>query len=272
MAEESLDFDNLINSIGNHEFTQEDDIALQKGRMLLARGILQEIREGIMPRASDTIFALGNNFHNRYDIRKITTARIPDHINESDNFYSVVRDAIISKNDEGSKKESLQQLGIIHHNMISTLENRRKQDQASSDHGLESSAPSAASATPPERTDSQASGQASQDGVDSATQFIPDDPELDRDELGRGVLAIVLGRRLHRIWCILNDARPRGLAGTNSAAPRSEKSSADAGRLEHIENGRHDQDEKGGRAGFVVHLDAPWGGGRPPSRTSSRGC
>ena len=36
------------------------------------------------------------------------------------------------------------------------------------------------------------------------TQFIPDDAEIDCDDLGRGVLAIALARRLHKIWCKLN--------------------------------------------------------------------
>ncbi|HEX9965935.1 MAG TPA: P-loop NTPase fold protein [Allosphingosinicella sp.] len=63
------------------------------------------------------------------------------------------------------------------------------------------------------------------------TDFVPDDAETERDELGRSVLAIGLARRLHRIWRSSNEA-------TGPAA-------------------RDDE-----RAAFVVHLDAPWGGGK----------
>lgn len=68
------------------------------------------------------------------------------------------------------------------------------------------------------------------------TRFVSDDPEVERDELGRGPLAIALGRRLHRIWCRSNGIR----------VPGGEK--VDAGGDE--------------RSAFVLHLDAPWGGGK----------
>jgi hypothetical protein len=66
---------------------------------------------------------------------------------------------------------------------------------------------------------------------ESNTEFIPDDAETERDELGRSVLAIGLARRLHRIWRTANETPPPA--------------------------GGEDE-----RAGFVVHLDAPWGGGK----------
>ena len=60
--------------------------------------------------------------------------------------------------------------------------------------------------------------------------FVSDDAETERDELGRAGLAIVLARRLHQIWRNAN-LRPPPAAEDN-------------------------------RAAFVVHLDAPWGGGK----------
>ncbi|WP_443478377.1 P-loop NTPase fold protein [Novosphingobium aerophilum] len=58
--------------------------------------------------------------------------------------------------------------------------------------------------------------------------FLDDDAEVDDDALGRGGIAIVLARRLHMIWCKLN----RDCARSKT------------------------------RASFVLHLDAPWGGGK----------
>lgn len=66
---------------------------------------------------------------------------------------------------------------------------------------------------------------------ESNTDFIADDAETERDALGRSILAIGLARRLHRIWRSANEA---------PSPPAAE-------------------DE---RAAFVVHLDAPWGGGK----------
>lgn len=68
------------------------------------------------------------------------------------------------------------------------------------------------------------------------THFVSDDPEVERDDLRRGPLAIALGRRLHRIWCRSNGIR----------VPGGEE--ADAGGDD--------------RSAFVLHLDAPWGGGK----------
>lgn len=57
--------------------------------------------------------------------------------------------------------------------------------------------------------------------------FVLDDAELEHDELGRAVLAISLARRLHRIWTKTVQRK----AGEAQGA-------------------------------FVVHIDAPWGGGK----------
>lgn len=73
--------------------------------------------------------------------------------------------------------------------------------------------------------------------------FQPDDAELDRDRLGRGVLAVAFAQTLHGIWCRLNGFAPRGDAAT------SEETDTRVSRLDT-------------RGAFVVHLDAPWGGGK----------
>ncbi|MFL6845217.1 MAG: P-loop NTPase fold protein [Allosphingosinicella sp.] len=63
------------------------------------------------------------------------------------------------------------------------------------------------------------------------TRFVSDDAETERDGLGRGVMAIALANQLHQIW---RKANPD---------PPSSRLSDD-------------------RAAFVVHVDAPWGGGK----------
>lgn len=65
--------------------------------------------------------------------------------------------------------------------------------------------------------------------AEALTDLVPDDAEEDRDELGRAGLAIALAHKLHQVWRRANDPPPPG---------------ADS------------------RAAFVVHLDAPWGGGK----------
>ena len=65
--------------------------------------------------------------------------------------------------------------------------------------------------------------------MEADSDFLTDDAEAERDALGRAGLAIVLARRLHQIWRKSN----------NKPAPIDEA-----------------------RAAFVVHLDAPWGGGK----------
>ncbi len=74
---------------------------------------------------------------------------------------------------------------------------------------------------------------------DTRTDFQPDDAELDTDLLNRGPLAISLARFIHRVWLRNNDIR-------QTTAPRRESPDR---RLKS-------------RAGFVFHLDAPWGGGK----------
>ncbi len=84
--------------------------------------------------------------------------------------------------------------------------------------------------TPPADRPAQSSSGSSQAKNEAATEFVPDDAEIGRDQLGRSVLAIALARRLHRIW-----------QRTNVGAPTM----------------RDDP-----RGAFVVHIDAPWGGGK----------
>jgi hypothetical protein len=97
------------------------------------------------------------------------------------------------------------------------------------------------------------------DYAEDETQFIADDAETDRDELGRGVLAIALARRLHRVWCQLNGAMPgrRFSAQVRPQTPDGPFYSAqwtgNEGRLSA---------SRSSRAAFVLHLDAPWGGGK----------
>ncbi|HKR24369.1 MAG TPA: P-loop NTPase fold protein, partial [Allosphingosinicella sp.] len=87
----------------------------------------------------------------------------------------------------------------------------------------------------PEAAGSEASREEAPDD-ESQTHFVDDDPEVERDALNRGPLAIALGRRLHRIWCRSNGIR---VPGSDEASAGGE-----------------------GRAAFVLHLDAPWGGGK----------
>lgn len=60
-----------------------------------------------------------------------------------------------------------------------------------------------------------------------------DDAERDHDALGRGALAVSLATILHEIWCI-----EQGLKPYKARAPQKDA------------------------AGFVAHIDAPWGGGK----------
>jgi hypothetical protein len=125
------------------------------------------------------------------------------------------------------------------------------------------------------------------------TQFVADDAEIDQDELGRGILAIALARRLHKIWCSLNgalapDAQPSGrsilvifahwlqknwssLKGvlapdvrspTPGATAETPDSASSTGKTPLGESCFFDRARDNTRAAFVVHLDAPWGGGK----------
>ncbi|WP_085026160.1 P-loop NTPase fold protein [Ensifer aridi] len=61
-------------------------------------------------------------------------------------------------------------------------------------------------------------------------EFQDDDAQVEVDSLGRGALAVVVARRLHAIW---KKSNPKDSAGSSDD-----------------------------RSGFVMHLDAPWGGGK----------
>jgi hypothetical protein len=118
------------------------------------------------------------------------------------------------------------------------------------------------------------------------THFNPDDPEVDRDALGRGPLAIAFARRLHRVWCRTNEAMP-GFSHEKQLGPiepqpaRKQQlryrgvwtlvdaaGNAVTGRVRNITSAlstrvlalRNADDDT--KAAFVVHLDAPWGGGK----------
>ena len=65
--------------------------------------------------------------------------------------------------------------------------------------------------------------------AEAESDFIPDDAEAERDSLGRAGLAIVLARRLHQVWRRSN---------------------------------QHPAPDVESRAAFVIHIDAPWGGGK----------
>jgi hypothetical protein len=97
------------------------------------------------------------------------------------------------------------------------------------------------------------------------TQFVADDAEVDHDELGRGAIAIALGRRLQRIWCTLNGATASdsSLIRTQPVAiERPIDSAAWTGNANRDENHLLRQRRDDTRAAFVIHLDAPWGGGK----------
>jgi KAP family P-loop domain len=109
-------------------------------------------------------------------------------------------------------------------------------------------------------TDDQSqTGTGTGDGsIDTDTSFSPDDAETEQDDLGRGILAIALARRLHLIWCRLNNAMwqdPNNKTKSSSAAQKGEETTDDG-------NVFFDRSRKNTRAGFVLHLDAPWGGGK----------
>ena len=92
------------------------------------------------------------------------------------------------------------------------------------------------------------------------TQFIPDDAEIDCDDLGRGVLAIALARRLHKIWCKLNISIDQSNSDKDRNITDSSSWTGDCEgyRTKYL----FDRDRDSARAAFVMHLDAPWGGGK----------
>ncbi|MFT4254392.1 MAG: P-loop NTPase fold protein, partial [Caulobacter sp.] len=75
---------------------------------------------------------------------------------------------------------------------------------------------------------------------DGRSEYLSDTPAHDVDLLDRGEFAVALARRLHDIWC-----RRNGLAPTRVKA-------ADA----------PDEHEVVADDTFIVHVDAPWGGGK----------
>lgn len=72
--------------------------------------------------------------------------------------------------------------------------------------------------------------------TDARIRFVDDAPAETEDGLDRGPLALFLARRLHMIWCEMNHCSP-GSAPAKAARP-------------------WDRDT------FIVHVDAPWGGGK----------
>ncbi len=95
--------------------------------------------------------------------------------------------------------------------------------------------------------------------------FVPDDAEVDHDDLRRGVLAVALGRRLHRIWCRLNGAMPSAPDAQNLSAAAVSKgvdSAQGTGVDTDDDSCFFDRSRDNTRAAFVLHLDAPWGGGK----------
>ena len=91
------------------------------------------------------------------------------------------------------------------------------------------------------------------------TQFLTDDAEVERDELGRGILAISLARRIHTIWCSTNHAWPQKIERSSASADREVDSYSWTGMHDDASPRRPASDS---RTGFVVHIDALWGGGK----------
>jgi KAP family P-loop domain/TIR domain len=79
--------------------------------------------------------------------------------------------------------------------------------------------------------------------IDAYVPFRKDAPSETEDALDRGPLALFLGRRLHLIWCEMNGCAPR--PKSQSPAP-----------VQEITPEKDDGDT------FIVHIDAPWGGGK----------
>ncbi len=97
-------------------------------------------------------------------------------------------------------------------------------------------------------------------GAETDGQFVPDDAETEEDSLGRGVLAVALARRLHLIWRELNGTNKSASQEMLTAQAEAVDSSTWAGHTE--ESCFFDRSRENTRAAFVLHLDAPWGGGK----------
>ena len=83
--------------------------------------------------------------------------------------------------------------------------------------------------------------------VDAYVRFSNDAPCQNEDTLERGPLALFLARRLHLIWCEMNGCPPRPKEQANGGPLIGEKLSP--------------RRESEGDT-FIVHIDAPWGGGK----------
>ncbi len=118
----------------------------------------------------------------------------------------------------------------------------------------------------PDEQASQAAETSTQVREKTETHFTSDDAETERDDLGRGVLAIALARRLHRIWCQLNQAEPRErsrqLALSEADDASAAKRTVDRSPSKDTQDSFFDRSRQHTRAAFVLHLDAPWGGGK----------
>lgn len=75
---------------------------------------------------------------------------------------------------------------------------------------------------------------------DAQSEYLSDTPAHDVDLLDRGEFAVALARRLHDIWCRRNGLWPKGV--------KADKTRED---LEIVADDT-----------FIVHVDAPWGGGK----------
>jgi hypothetical protein len=99
-------------------------------------------------------------------------------------------------------------------------------------------------------------------GSAGETVLLHDEPELNRDMLNRADLAFMLAARLNLVWDEMNDNgevdQARGIDGAqveSPNAPNKEPNSTSRVSLDF-------ESALAGRAGFVVHIDAPWGGGK----------
>lgn len=96
--------------------------------------------------------------------------------------------------------------------------------------------------------------------------FLADAPKSDEDFLGRGELAFLLAARLNLIW----DETNRGVKETSLPSRAKETALQIVRRLKSLfsdgssKPSASDQSEAAQTydAGFVVHVDAPWGGGK----------
>lgn len=87
-------------------------------------------------------------------------------------------------------------------------------------------------------------------GTDAYIPFRDDAPSQSEDTLDRGQLALFLARRLHLIWCEMNDLAPKQ-GEPADAAPTSPGAVGKVAPASSAE-----------RETFIVHIDAPWGGGK----------